>query len=87
MASEKSLHFPFYPLNSSLPLPTNLGFSGGSDSKESVCNTGDWGSIPGSGRSPGEGSGNPLQYSCLDNSTDKGAWQTTVMELQRVGHD
>ena len=47
-------------------------------SKESACNTGDQGSIPGSGRSPGEGKGYPLQYSCLENSMDRGDWQTTV---------
>jgi len=46
--------------------------------KESVCNAGDLGSIPGEGRSPGEGNGNPLHYSCLDNSTDGGAWRATV---------
>ena len=46
--------------------------------KESTCNARDWGSIPGSVRSPGEGNGNPLQYSCLGNPTDGGAWQVTV---------
>ena len=56
-------------------LSTNLGFPGGSDSKESACNEGDPGSIPGSGRSPGEGNDNPLQYSCLENLMDRGAWQ------------
>ena len=50
------------------------GFPGGSDSKESCCNSGDQGSIPRSGRSPGEGNGYPLQYSCLENSMDRGAW-------------
>ena len=54
------------------------GFPGGSDGKASACNVGDPGSIPGSGRSPGEGNGNPLQYSCLENPTDRGAWWTTV---------
>ena len=49
-----------------------------SDGKESACNTGDPGSIPGSGRPPGEGNGNPLQYSCLENPMDRGAWQATV---------
>ena len=49
-----------------------------SDSKESACNAGDLGLIPGSGRSPGEGNDNPLQYSWLENSTDKGAWQAIV---------
>ena len=49
--------------------------------------TRDLGSIPGSRRSPGGGHGNPLQYSCLDNSMDRGAWQSTVHGSQRVGHD
>jgi len=51
---------------------------GGSDGKESVCNAGDPGSISGSGRSPGGEHGNPLQYSCLENSKDRGARWTTV---------
>ena len=50
----------------------------GSDGKESACNAGDLGLIPGSGRSPGEGNGYPLQYACLENSLDRGAWQATV---------
>ena len=50
------------------------GFSGGSDGKEAACNAGDLGLIPGLGRSPGEGNGNPLQYSCLENPMDGGAW-------------
>ena len=50
------------------------GFPGGSEGKASACNTGDLGSIPGLGRSPGEGNGNALQYSCLENSMDGGAW-------------
>ena len=50
------------------------GFAGGSDSKVSACNAGDPGSVPGSGRYPGEGNGNPLQYSCLENSIDGEAW-------------
>ena len=53
-------------------------FPGGSDGKASVYNAGDLSSIPGLGRSSGEGNGNPLQYSCLDNSMDKGAWWATV---------
>ena len=59
------------------------GFPGGSDSKESACNARDPGSISGSGRSSGEGNGNPLQYSCLENSMDKGAWQPTVHGVER----
>ena len=51
-----------------------LGLPCGSVGKESACNGGDLGSIPGLGRSPGEGNGNPLQYSCLENSMDGGAW-------------
>ena len=51
---------------------------GGSDSKESACRAGDLGLIPGSGRSPGEGDGNPLQYSCLENPRDGGAWWAAV---------
>ena len=51
-----------------------LGFPGGSDSKESACSEGDPGPISGSGRSPGEGNGNALEYSCLENSLDRGAW-------------
>ena len=52
-------------------------FPGGSDGKKSACNAGDPGSIPRSGRSPGEGNGYPLQYSCLEDSMDRGAWQAT----------
>ena len=55
-----------------------LGFPGGSDGKESTCNVGDLGSIPDLGRSPGQGNGNPLQYFCLENSMDRGAWLATV---------
>ena len=55
--------------------------------KESACHAGDPGSIPGSGRSSGEGNGNPLQYSCLENLLDRGAWQPTVHRVARVGHD
>ena len=51
---------------------------GGSDGKASACNAGDLGSIPGSGRSPGEGSDNPLQYPCLENPMDREAWWATV---------
>ena len=57
-------------------LPTR--FPGGSDDKVSACNAGDLGSVPGLGRSPGEGNGNPLQFSCLENPMDRGAWWATV---------
>ena len=55
-----------------------LGFLGGSDGKESACNAGDLGSIPGSGRFPGEGNGHPFQYSGLENPMDRGAGWATV---------
>ena len=56
----------------------SIGLPGGSEGKASASNTRDLGSIPGSGRSPGEGNGNPLQYSCLENPVDGGAWWATV---------
>ena len=55
-----------------------IGFPGGSDSEEFACNAVDPSSIPESGRSPGEGNGNSLQYSCLENPMDRGAWRATV---------
>ena len=55
-----------------------MGFPGGSEVKASACDAGDLGLIPGSGRSPGEGNGNPLQYSCLENPMYRGAWWATV---------
>ena len=58
-------------------------FPGGSDGKESACNARDPGSISGSGRSPEEGNGNPLQHSCLENSMDRGAWQPTVHGVKK----
>ena len=60
-----------------------LPLSAGSDGKESACNIGDLGSIPGSGRSPREGNGNPLQYSCLENPMDTGAWRAAVLGVAR----
>ena len=80
-------HFSYWPSTSperssgwsSLQCPSyNLKFPGGLDGKESACNAGDLGLIPRSGRSPGEGNGNPLQYSCLENAMDRGAWWVTV---------
>ena len=62
-------------------------FPGGSEGKESACNAGDSSSVPGLGRSPGEGNGNPLQYSGLENSMDKGAWQATVHAVTKSGHN
>ena len=60
---------------------------GGSDGKESGCSEGDPGSIRKSERCPGEGNDNPLQYACLENSMDRGAWRATVHGGHRVGHD
>ena len=67
-----------------LSLLGNLGFPHSSVGKESACSAG---SFPGWGRSPREGNGNPLQYSCLENPMDRGAWQATVHGVIRVGHD
>ena len=64
-----------------------MGFPRSSVGKESTCSAGDLGSIPRSGRSPGEGNGNPLQHSCLENPMDRGAWKATVHGVIRVGHD
>ena len=55
-----------------------MGFPGVSDGKKYACNVGDLGSIPGMGRSPREGNGYPIQYTYLENPTDRGAWQATV---------
>ena len=70
-----------------LPTPVFLGFPGGSDGKDSASNVGDLGLIPGLGRSAGEGHGNPLQYSCLENPMDRGALWLHSIGSQRVGHD
>ena len=64
-----------------------MGFPGGSGDKESVCKAGRLGSSSGLGRCPGEGNGNPLQYSCLKNSMHRRPWQATVHGSQRVGHN
>ena len=72
----QSSWWSFFLLNSSLKY--HSGFPGGSEVKVSAYNVGDLGLTPGSGRSPGEGNGNPLQYSCLENPMDGGAWWTTV---------
>ena len=58
-----------------------------SDGKASACNAEDLGSLPGPGRSPGEGNGYPLQYSCLKNSMDRGAWLATDHGVARAGYD
>ena len=64
------------------------GFPGGSDGKEPTCSAGDLGSVPGLGRSPERGHGNPLQFSCLENPMDRGAWWAIQsMGSQRVRQD
>ena len=60
-----------------------MGFPGGSDGKESTCDAKDLSSIPQSGRSPAGGHGNPLQYSCLENPMDGGAWRATVHRVTK----
>ena len=67
-------------------MTNTLGFPHSSVGKESACNAGDLGLIPGSGRCLGEENGNPLQYSCLENPRDRGAWQAPVHGVARVGH-
>jgi len=69
-----------------ITISSDTGLPGGSDGKESACNAGgsrDLSAIPGSGRSLGEGNGNPLQYSSLENSMDRGAWWATVHEVSK----
>ena len=72
-AEKMFLEVSFLLLSLSLP-----DFPSGLEGKASACNEGDRGSIPGSGRSPGEGNGNPVQYYCLENPMDRGVWQATV---------
>ena len=73
-----------FPLDLKILLKWEMGSS---VSKSSACNAGDPGLIPGSGRSPGKGNGNPLQYSCLENPMDRGIWQATIHGVVRVRHD
>ena len=79
------LHFHFHFQNTGWEL--DRSFPSGSDSEKSSCNAGDPGLTPGSGRSPGERNGNPLQHSCLGNPMDRGAWQATVYGFARIRHD
>ena len=65
------------------PLCLEWGFLGASDLKESACSTGNLGSIPGSGRYPGEGNSNPVQYSCLGNPVDRGNWQAIAHKVTK----
>ena len=66
-----------------IALLTIWGFPGDSDGKESACDAGDLGSVPGLGRSPGGGHGNPLQYTCMENPMDRGAWRARVHGLTK----
>ena len=79
--SDFTFTFHFYALEK------EIGFPGGSDSKASACSAGDLGSIPGLGRSPGEGNGNPLQYSCLEIPWTEEPGGLQSMGSLRVGHD
>ena len=76
--SDYSLEYEEQKKKSIVTSLVSRGFPGSSAGKESTCNAGDLGLIPGLGRSPGEGNGYPLQYSCLENPMDRGAWQATV---------
>ena len=69
--------------NPDAELLDHMGIPGGSSTKESACNKGDWGSISGWGRFHGGGNGNPLQYSRLENPMDRGAWQATVHGVEK----
>ena len=75
------------PHNNYFKYALTLSFPGGSDDKESACNARDLGLIPELGRSPGEGKGYPLHYSCLEKPMDRGAWQTMSMGSQIVKHN
>ena len=85
LKDEPSLDFFFFFQMCSLNklFADSLDFPGGSDGKAFAYNAGDPGSIPGSRRSPGEGNGNPLQYSCLENPMDRGAWWATVQGVTK----
>ena len=79
--------FKKFPCLMSPSSNSSLDFPGGSDGKVSAYHVGDPGSVPGSGRSPGEGNGNPLQYSCLENPMDEEPGRLQSMRSQRVGHN
>ena len=82
--SSKSDRISHAPLDDLSPCPA---FNNSSVSKSSACSAGDPGSVPGLGRSPEEGNGNPLQYAYLENPMDRGAWQITVHGVAGVEHD
>ena len=78
--------WPWIPWAFKLPYTPLWRFPGGSDGTESACNAGDLGSVPGSRRSPREGNGSPLQYSCLEDPVDRGAWQAIVHRVAKESH-
>ena len=78
-----SIGFPRHSVICGLIMPISGGLPGGSDGKEYTCKAGDPGLIPESGRSPGEGNGYPLQYSCLKNSTDREAWMAIILGVTK----
>ena len=86
-ASHEDQRYELWKPQDRLPTPAFSGFLDrlplGSDNKESSCNAGDLGLIPGLERSPGEGNGNPLRYSCLENRVDGGSWQATVLGVAK----
>ena len=84
---EKEVPCPHRPVPLMYQFLLVVRFPGNSAGKESACSAGDSGSIPGLGRSPREGNGSPLQYSCLENPMDREAWQATVHGVTRVRHD
>ena len=86
-SNRKGIPFFFKAYLFKKPLIVPWEFPGSSIGKESAYSSGDLGSIPGLGRSPGERYGNPLQYSCLENPMPRGAWWATVHGVARVGHN
>ena len=81
--SRQSCELAVNGLHFTMPGTSLKGFRGDSDGKESACNAGEWNLTSGSGRSPGGGHGNSLQYSCLENPMDRGAWRATVHEVTK----
>ena len=81
--SQQKCELALNGLHFAMPGTSLKGFPGGSDGKESAYNAGEWNLTSGSGRSPGGGHGNPLQYSCLENPMDRGAWRATVHEVTK----
>ena len=87
MKSQPSPHHTRYFISQIKSTHAPMGFLHSPAGKESACNAGDVGLIPGLGRYPGEGNDNPLQYSCLENPMNRGAWHAIVNGVTRVGHN